>query len=51
LAVYRGREHQSLAVLAQPRKVFGFDSFEGLPETWIAGSGKGAFSLQGEAPS
>jgi hypothetical protein len=31
-------------------KVYGFDSFEGLPETWRDGFEKGAFSRNGELP-
>jgi hypothetical protein len=29
---------------------FGFDSFEGLPEDWFEGMGKGAFDLNGKLP-
>jgi Methyltransferase domain len=31
-------------------RIFGFDSFEGLPETWNAGFQKGAFSTGGKPP-
>jgi O-methyltransferase len=31
-------------------RFFGFDSFEGLPEAWGAGSPKGAYSTQGRIP-
>jgi len=31
-------------------KVYGFDSFEGLPETWRPGFEKGAFSTNGSLP-
>lgn len=31
--------------------VHGFDSFEGLPENWIAGSGSGTFTRQGKPPA
>lgn len=31
-------------------KVYGFDSFEGLPEKWRAGFDKGAFDRKGEFP-
>ena len=31
-------------------KVYGFDSFEGLPENWRDGFGKGAFSRNGNLP-
>lgn len=32
------------------RKVFGFDSFEGLPEYWREGFDKGAFTTNGKLP-
>lgn len=32
-------------------KVYGFDSFEGLPEKWRDGFGKGAFNMDGNMPS
>lgn len=32
------------------RVVYGFDSFEGLPDDWFLGVGKGYFSLQGQLP-
>jgi hypothetical protein len=31
-------------------RFFGFDSFEGLPEEWHSGRGKGAFSTGGKSP-
>lgn len=47
--VYRGA---SLCFIAdhEPRPVYGFDSFEGLPEDWTHLQQKGRFSLAGEAP-
>ena len=47
--VYRGA---SLCLIADhdPRPVYGFDSFEGLPENWTTLQHKGRFSLAGEAP-
>ncbi len=33
-----------------PHKVYGFDSFEGLPEKWREGCEKGAFSMNGYLP-
>jgi hypothetical protein len=33
------------------RPVFGFDSFEGLPERWREGFGPGTFSTEGRLPS
>lgn len=32
-------------------KVYGFDSFEGLPEKWVDGYEKGTFSLNGNLPT
>jgi hypothetical protein len=32
------------------RKVYGFDSFEGLPEKWRDGFDKGAFNRNGNLP-
>ena len=34
-----------------PHLVYGFDSFEGLPEKWREGFNKGAFSQQGRLPA
>lgn len=39
-----GRSITVIGKLVAPRKVHGFDSFEGLPEDWAAGVGKGAFA-------
>lgn len=33
------------------RTIYGFDSFEGLPESWRPGFGEGAFNEQGRLPS
>jgi ABC-2 type transport system ATP-binding protein len=40
--VYSGR---TLRVIAEARKVFGFDSFQGLPEDWRAGFPAGTFAV------
>lgn len=32
-------------------RAHGFDSFEGLPESWVMGCGKGAFGVDGELPA
>ncbi len=50
--VYKGDSLRTwLALLPHPEsQLHGFDSFEGLPETWNAGLPKGAFSLGGEMP-
>lgn len=39
-----GRSITVIGNLVAPRKVHGFDSFEGLPEDWAGGVGKGAFA-------
>lgn len=41
-----GRSINLIASVVTPRKVYGFDSFEGLPEDWAAGVGKGAFAQE-----
>lgn len=47
--VYFGR---SIAILAADttRQVHGFDSFQGLPEDWKAGEGRGSYSTGGRLP-
>jgi hypothetical protein len=49
--VYKGDSINRLARL-RPRQVFhGFDSFEGLPESWTLGARTGAFSVGGRLPA
>jgi hypothetical protein len=50
--VYRGEATRYWSkLLRNPRsKLHGFDSFEGLPESWLPHRPKGHFSLQGEMP-
>ena len=49
--VYSGSTIRALASLfGQQQKIFGFDSFEGLPENWQGLSGKGAFSANKVLP-
>src|SRR5712691_1155408 len=49
--VYKGDSINRLARL-KPGQVFhGFDSFEGLPESWTLGSRTGSFSLGGRLPA
>ena len=51
--VYKGSSLRNVmnAKLDKGRKVFGFDSFEGLPENWEGTvCGKGFFSTDGEIP-
>lgn len=47
--VYKG---DSLGFIANriDSVVYGFDSFQGLPDDWFFGVGKGAFSLEGQSP-
>lgn len=48
--VYKGDSLNRLASL-RPNKIFyGFDSFEGLPETWTMGSRTGSFDVEGRLP-
>jgi hypothetical protein len=48
--VYKGASINRLAGLRPLVKFYGFDSFEGLPETWTMGALKGAFTLHGKLP-
>ena len=53
--VYTGRSITIIAEalsanLGAETPVHGFDSFEGLPEDWIAGEGKGAYDAGGKLP-
>ncbi len=49
--VYTGRSITMIAEsLGEDTPVHGFDSFEGLPEDWIAGEDKGAYNAGGRLP-
>lgn len=48
--VYRGESVNFIATLCAEKTIYGFDSFEGLPEDWHAGGEKGTFSLHGKVP-
>jgi hypothetical protein len=48
--VWSGTSINLLARLFPSSKIYGFDSFEGLPESWIGTGGKGQFSRDGELP-
>lgn len=48
--VYRGASINLLARLLPDRPVFGFDSFDGLPQHWRNGYGQGAFDVSGSLP-
>jgi hypothetical protein len=49
--VYQGSSIRYLADKLKKNTVYGFDSFEGLPEKWRTGFEKGAFNLNGNLPS
>ena len=44
--VYKGKTINHIASLVPDRIVYGFDSFEGLPEDWISGYPRGHFELK-----
>lgn len=48
--VYHGRTVSLLAQWAPERRVFGFDSFEGLPEAWSGLEPAGSYSTGGRLP-
>ena len=48
--VFRGRSLKMLAAAKGDAKVFGFDTFQGLPEDWKPGIPKGSFSVGGRLP-
>ncbi len=48
LGVYKGDSLNKLAKRAFPHKVYGFDTFTGLPEFWRSGFPQGAFDVSGE---
>jgi hypothetical protein len=49
--VYKGDSINRLARLRPHQVFYGFDSFEGLPESWTLGARTGAFSLGGRLPA
>jgi Macrocin-O-methyltransferase (TylF) len=49
--VYKGDSINRLARLRPHQLFHGFDSFEGLPESWTLGARTGAFSLGGRLPA
>jgi methyltransferase family protein len=42
--VYQGKSIKDMGAAAMRARVYGFDSFQGLPEDWIAGLPKGCFA-------
>jgi cytidyltransferase-like protein len=48
--VYKGRSINYLGKLLKNKIIYGFDSFEGLPDIWNHQNPKGKFSLNGELP-
>ncbi len=49
--VFQGRSVAILASLFPDRKIYGFDSFEGLPAQWTDNAGPGDASTKGKLPS
>lgn len=47
--VYKGKSLRKIAAQTDQR-VYGFDSFEGLPEDWVQSYRQGDFSLKGRIP-
>lgn len=48
--VYKGGSIGTIATCNPNKTIYGFDSFEGLPEFWNKENPKGTFTLQGEVP-
>lgn len=48
--VFKGESINFIAALVPSKPVHGFDSFDGLPEAWRDGIGKGAFAIDGLPP-
>ena len=48
--VFSGKSINHVATGSPDQKIYGFDSFQGLPETWRPGFKKGAFSLENLPP-
>jgi len=48
--VYKGDSINQISRVLPEREVHGFDSFEGLPESWRTGFEKGEFNLRRKAP-
>ena len=48
--VYKGTSINFISSLIPDKKIYGFDSFEGLPEEWVPSRPKGYFSTDGKLP-
>lgn len=48
--VFKGETVNLIASTKPDKIIYGFDSFEGLPEDWISGNPKGTFNLDGVLP-
>lgn len=48
--VYKGNTINFISKYTE-KKIFGFDSFDGLPEDWREGYSKGVFNMEGRLPS
>ncbi len=48
--VWKAESINFFAALINPKIIYGFDSFEGLPENWIERNSKGDFNMKGQLP-
>ena len=48
--VFEGKSINHMSKLLPKKQIYGFDSFEGLPEDWYTGYEKGKFDLNGNMP-
>jgi len=48
--VYEGKTISTIASCNPDKTIYGFDSFEGLPEVWDSDNPKGSYSLGGKIP-
>ena len=48
--VFKGATAKVLSKLLPDKRIFGFDSFNGLPEDWYGKYEKGTFNLKGKIP-
>lgn len=49
--VYQGKSINYMANELKDKVIYGFDSFEGLPENWLPNYRKGMFDLEGNMPN
>lgn len=48
--VFQGNTINAIATLKPDKIIYGFDSFEGLPDNWRSGFDKGTFDIKGKLP-